>query len=160
VQLDGVESVRSGYMGGRRPNPTYEEVCTGATGHVEVAEISFDPAKISYRDLLGVFFTVHDPTTLNRQGSDVGEQYRSVIFYLNEEQRKTAEEVIAEFTREKVFTDPIVTTVEPAQTFYVAEDYHQDYFKNHPFQPYCMFTVAPKVKKVRQKYAAKLKAQV
>jgi len=135
-------------------------VCTGATGHVEVAEISFDPAKISYRDLLGVFFTVHDPTTLNRQGSDVGEQYRSVIFYLNEEQRKTAEEVIAEFTREKVFTDPIVTTVEPAQTFYVAEDYHQDYFKNHPFQPYCMFTVAPKVKKVRQKYAAKLKAQV
>ena len=160
MQLDGVESVRSGYMGGRRPNPTYEEVCTGATGHVEVAEISFDPAKISYRDLLGVFFTVHDPTTLNRQGSDVGEQYRSVIFYLNEEQRKTAEEVIAEFTREKVFTDPIVTTVEPAQTFYVAEDYHQDYFKNHPFQPYCMFTVAPKVKKVRQKYAAKLKAQV
>ena len=160
MQLDGVESVRSGYMGGRRPNPTYEEVCTGATGHVEVAEISFDPAKISYRDLLGVFFTVHDPTTLNRQGSDVGEQYRSVIFYLNEEQQKTAEEVIAEFTREKVFTDPIVTTVEPAQTFYVAEDYHQDYFKNHPFQPYCMFTVAPKVKKVRQKYAAKLKAQV
>jgi peptide-methionine (S)-S-oxide reductase len=160
VQLDGVESVRSGYMGGRRPNPTYEEVCSGATGHVEVAEITFDPAKISYRDLLEVFFTVHDPTTLNRQGNDVGEQYRSVIFYLNEEQRKKAEEVIAEFTRDKVFPRPIVTTVEPAQTFYAAEDYHQDYFKNHPFQPYCMFTVAPKVKKVRQKYAAKLKAQV
>lgn len=160
VQLDGVDSVRSGYMGGRRANPTYEEVCTGTTGHVEVAEVTFDPVKISYRDLLEVFFTVHDPTTLNRQGNDVGEQYRSVIFYLNEEQRKTAEEVIAEFNRDKVFPGPIVTTVEPAQTFYAAEDYHQDYFKNHPFQPYCMFTVAPKVKKVRQKFAAKLKAQV
>ena len=153
VQLDGVESVRSGYMGGRRPNPTYEQVCAGTTGHVEVAEITFDPEKISYRDLLEVFFTVHDPTTLNRQGNDVGEQYRSVIFYENEAQKNTAEEVIAEWTREKVFPNPIVTAVEPAQTFYVAEDYHQDYFKNHPFQPYCMFTVAPKVKKVREKFA-------
>ncbi len=106
VQLEGVESVRSGYMGGRRPNPTYEQVCTGVTGHVEVAEITFDPAKISYRDLLDVFFTVHDPTTLNRQGNDVGEQYRSVIFYLDETQKKTAEDVIAEWTREKVFPDP------------------------------------------------------
>ena len=139
---------------GDRPNPTYEQVCTGVTGHVEVAEITFDPAKISYRDLLDVFFTVHDPTTLNRQGNDVGEQYRSVIFYLDESQKKTAEDVIAEWTRDKVFSDPIVTAVEPAQTFYVAEDYHQDYFKNHPLQPYCMFTVAPKVKKVRQKFAA------
>jgi peptide-methionine (S)-S-oxide reductase len=160
VQLEGVELVRSGYMGGRRPNPTYEQVCTGVTGHVEVAEITFDPEKISYRDLLDVFFTVHDPTTLNRQGNDVGEQYRSVIFYLDETQKKTAEDVIAEWTRDKVFPDPIVTAVEPAQTFYVAEDYHQDYFKNHPFQPYCMFTVAPKVKKVRQKFASRLKAEV
>jgi peptide-methionine (S)-S-oxide reductase len=128
--------------------------------HVEVAEISFDPAKISFRDLLDVFFTVHDPTTLNRQGNDAGEQYRSVIFYMNEEQRKIAEEVIAEWTKDKVFSDPIVTAVEPAQTFYVAEDYHQDYFKNHPFQPYCMFTVAPKVKKVREKFAARVKAGV
>ena len=160
VQLEGVEAVRSGYMGGRRPNPTYEQVCTGVTGHVEVAEITFDPAKISYRDLLEVFFTVHDPTTLNRQGNDVGEQYRSVIFYLDESQKKTAQDVIAEWTREKVFSDPIVTAVEPAQTFYVAEDYHQDYFKNHPMQPYCMFTVAPKVKKVRQKFASRVKAPV
>lgn len=160
MQLDGVESVRSGYMGGRRPNPTYEQVCAGTTGHVEVAEITFDPEKISYRDLLEVFFTVHDPTTLNRQGNDVGEQYRSVIFYENEAQKNTAEEVIAEWTREKVFPNPIVTAVEPAQTFYVAEDYHQDYFKNHPFQPYCMFTVAPKVKKVREKFASRVKAAV
>jgi peptide-methionine (S)-S-oxide reductase len=160
LQLEGVESVRSGYMGGRRPNPTYEQVCTGTTGHVEVAEITFDPEKISYRDLLEVFFTVHDPTTLNRQGNDVGEQYRSVIFYLNEAQKKTAEDVIAEWTREKVFPNPIVTAVEPAQTFYVAEDYHQDYFKNHPFQPYCMFAVAPKVKKVREKFASRVKAAV
>lgn len=160
VQLEGVESVRSGYMGGRRPNPTYEQVCTGVTGHVEVAEITFDPAKISYRDLLEVFFTVHDPTTLNRQGNDVGEQYRSVIFYLTEDQRKTAEEVITEWTQEKVFADPIVTAVEAAQTFYPAEDYHQDYFARNPNQPYCMFAVAPKVKKVRQKFAARVKAGV
>ena len=160
LQLEGVEAVRSGYMGGRRPNPSYEQVCTGTTGHVEVAEITFDPAKISYRELLGVFFTGHDPTTLNRQGNDVGEQYRSVIFYLNEEQKRIAEEVIAEFTREKVFDKPIVTTVEPAQTFYVAEDYHQNYFTNHPYQPYCMFAVAPKVKKVRQKFASRVKAAV
>ena len=129
-------------------------------GHVEVAEITFDPAKISYRDLLEVFFTVHDPTTLNRQGNDVGEQYRSVIFYLNEEQKKIAEEVIAEFTQEKAFDKPIVTALEPAQTFWPAEDYHQNYFANHPFQPYCMFTVAPKVKKVREKFASRVKATV
>jgi peptide-methionine (S)-S-oxide reductase len=160
LQLEGVEGVRSGYMGGRRPNPTYEQVCTGVTGHAEVAEITFDPAKISYRDLLEVFFTVHDPTTLNRQGVDEGEQYRSVIFYLDEAQKKTAEEVIAEWTREKAFADPIVTAVEAAQTFYVAEDYHQDYFRNHPLQPYCMFAVAPKVKKVREKFASRVKATV
>lgn len=157
-QLKGIETVRSGYMGGQVANPTYQQVCSGKTGHVEVAEIVFDPAIISYGDLLHVFFTLHDPTTLNRQGNDVGEQYRSVIFYLNEEQKKIANEVIAELTRDKVFRDPIVTAVEPASTFYVAEDYHQDYFANNSMQPYCMFVVSPKVQKIREKYGQKLKA--
>ena len=157
-QLQGIESVRSGYMGGRVDNPTYQQVCSGKTGHVEVAEIVFDPAIINYSDLLHVFFTLHDPTTLNRQGNDVGEQYRSVIFYLNEQQKNTANDVIAELTRDKVFRDPIVTAVEPASTFYVAEDYHQDYFANNSMQPYCMFVVSPKVQKIREKYAQRLKA--
>ena len=157
-QLKGIETVRSGYMGGQVANPTYQQVCSGKTGHVEVAEIVFDPAIISYGDLLHVFFTLHDPTTLNRQGNDVGEQYRSVIFYLNEEQKKIANEVIAELIRDKVFRDPIVTSVEPASTFYVAEDYHQDYFANNSMQPYCMFVVSPKVQKIREKYAQRLKA--
>ncbi len=157
-QLQGVESVRSGYMGGRTSNPTYQQVCSGKTGHVEVAEVTFDPSVISFSDLLHVFFTLHDPTTLNRQGNDVGEQYRSVIFYRDEEQKKTAEEVISELTRDKVFADPIVTAVEPASAFYVAEDYHQDYLANNPMQPYCMFVVAPKVQKIREKYASRLKA--
>jgi peptide-methionine (S)-S-oxide reductase len=157
-QLQGVESVRSGYMGGHVANPTYQAVCSGKTGHVEVAEVVFDPGVISYRDLLHVFFTLHDPTTLNRQGNDVGEQYRSVIFYLNDAQKNAADEVIAELTRDKVFRDPIVTAVEPASTFYVAEDYHQDYFANNSTQPYCMFVVAPKVQKIREKYAQRLKA--
>lgn len=158
-QLQGVESVRSGYMGGRVDNPTYQQVCSGKTGHVEVAEVTFDPAIISFSDLLHVFFTLHDPTTLNRQGNDVGEQYRSVIFYRDEAQKKTAEEVIAELTNDKVFSDPIVTAVEPASTFYVAEDYHQDYFANNSTQPYCMFVVSSKVKKIRDKYASRLKAE-
>jgi peptide-methionine (S)-S-oxide reductase len=157
-QIQGVKSVRSGYMGGRVDNPTYQQVCSGKTGHVEVAEITFDPAIISYGDLLHVFFTLHDPTTLNRQGNDVGEQYRSVIFYLNEQQKNTANEVITELTRDKTFRDPIVTAVEPASTFYVAEDYHQDYFENNSMQPYCMFVVSPKVQKIREKYAQRLKA--
>jgi len=157
-QLKGIETVRSGYMGGQVANPTYQQVCSGKTGHVEVAEIVFDPAIISYGDLLHVFFTLHDPTTLNRQGNDVGEQYRSVIFYLNEEQKKIANEVIAELIRDKVFRDPIVTSVEPASTFYVAEDYHQDYFANNSMQPYCMFVVSPKVQKIREKYVQRLKA--
>jgi peptide-methionine (S)-S-oxide reductase len=157
-QLQGVESVRSGYMGGAAPNPTYQQVCSGKTGHVEVAEITFNPAVISYSDLLHVFFTLHDPTTLNRQGNDVGEQYRSVIFYRDEAQKKTVEDVIAELTHDKVFKDPIVTAVEPASAFYVAEDYHQDYFANNSTQPYCMFVVAPKVLKIREKYAQRLKA--
>jgi peptide-methionine (S)-S-oxide reductase len=150
--------VRSGYMGGHVANPTYQAVCSGKTGHVEVAEVVFDPGVISYSDLLHVFFTLHDPTTLNRQGNDVGEQYRSVIFYLNDAQKNAADEVIAELTRDKVFRDPIVTAVEPASTFYVAEDYHQDYFANNSTQPYCMFVVAPKVQKIREKYAQRLKA--
>lgn len=156
-QLKGVESVRSGYMGGQVANPTYQQVCSGKTGHVEVAEITFDPAVISFSDLLHVFFTLHDPTTLNRQGNDVGPQYRSVIFYRDETQKKTAEDVIAELTRDNVFPNPIVTAVEPASTFYVAEDYHQDYFANNSMQPYCMFVVAPKVTKIREKYAQRLK---
>lgn len=157
-QLKGVDAVRSGYMGGKTANPTYQQVCSGRSGHVEVAEITFDPSVISYSDLLHVFFTAHDPTTLNRQGNDAGEQYRSVIYYLNEEQKKTAEDVIAELNRDKVFRDPIVTAVEPASTFYVAEDYHQDYFANNSMQPYCMFVVAPKVQKIREKYAQRLKS--
>ena len=157
-QLEGVQSVVSGYMGGHVANPTYQQVCGGRTGHVEVAKITFDPSIISYNDLLHVFFTLHDPTTLNRQGNDVGEQYRSVIFYLDEEQEKTAEDVIAELTREKVFPDPIVTAIEPAATFYPAEDYHQGYFANNPYQPYCLAVVSPKVKKIREKFASRLKA--
>ena len=158
-QLEGVISVRSGYMGGHMANPTYQQVCAGRSGHVEVAEVTFDPAIISFNDLLHVFFTLHDPTTLNRQGNDVGEQYRSVIFYRNEAQKKTAENVIAELTREKVFDKPIVTAVEAASGFWPAEDYHQDYFANNAYQPYCMFVVAPKVKKIREKYAKRLKAE-
>jgi peptide-methionine (S)-S-oxide reductase len=157
-QLQGVQSVVSGYMGGRVPDPSYEQVCSGKTGHVEVAEITFDPAVISYEDILEVFFTVHDPTTLNRQGNDVGEQYRSVIFYRDEEQHKTAQKVIDELTKEHAFTDPIVTAVEPASTFYPAEQYHQNYLANNPYQPYCIAVVSPKVKKIREKFAARLKA--
>ena len=156
-QLQGVQRVASGYMGGHVQNPTYEKVCSGKTGHVEVAEITFDPAIISYEDLLEVFFTVHDPTTLNRQGNDVGEQYRSVIFYRDEEQHQIAQKLIEQLTKERAFKDLIVTAVEPASTFYPAESYHQDYFKNHPYQPYCMFVVSPKVKKIREKFAARLK---
>lgn len=148
----------SGYMGGARQNPSYEQVCTGATGHVEIVRVQFDPAKITFRELLEIFFTAHDPTTLNRQGNDVGTQYRSVIFYTDEEQRRTSEEVIAEFTREGIYPDPIVTALEPAKPFYAAENYHQNYYANNAYQPYCMFAVAPKVKKVRQKFASRLKA--
>ena len=158
-QLEGVGSVRSGYMGGRASNPTYEQVCSGRSGHVEIAEVTFDPAVISFSDLLHVFFTLHDPTTLNRQGNDVGEQYRSVIFYRDEAQKKTAEQVIAELTHDNVFDKPIVTAVEPASTFWAAEEYHQDYFANNAYQPYCMFVVAPKVKKIREKYAKRLKPE-
>jgi peptide-methionine (S)-S-oxide reductase len=156
-QLEGVQQVESGYMGGKREEPTYGQVCSGATGHVEVVRVEFDPAVISYGELLEVFFTTHDPTTLNRQGNDVGTQYRSVIFVLNDGQRAEAERVIRELEAKHVFAAPIVTAVEPVGAFWKAEDYHQSYFVNNSHQPYCMFAVAPKVAKVRAKYANKVK---
>ena len=155
-QLRGVEKIVSGYAGGKRPNPTYEQVCSGATGHAEVAQITFDPGVISYRDMLGVLFTIHDPTTLNRQGNDVGTQYRSVIFFHSPEQERTAREAIAELERDKVFDDPIVTEVLPLPAFYPAEDYHRDYYNRNPGQPYCVAVVASKVAKVRKAYFDRL----
>ncbi len=156
-QLKGVLSVESGYSGGSVPNPSYRLVCTGTTGHAEVTQVTFDPEVISYRELLQVFFTIHDPTTLNRQGADVGTQYRSVIFYHSEEQKQIAEQVIADLTEQGVWSSPIVTQVEPFEKFYVAEDYHQEYFANNPGQPYCQVVIAPKVAKFRQKYLERLK---
>jgi peptide-methionine (S)-S-oxide reductase len=155
LEVKGVTKVESGYMGGAQPNPTYEQVCTGETGHAEVVRLEFDPAEISYRDLLEIFFTIHDPTTLNRQGNDVGTQYRSVIFYETPEQEATARQVIAEMAH--VWDAPIVTELAPAAPFYKAEDYHQNYFAQHPLQGYCAFVVAPKVAKFRKMYAEKLK---
>jgi peptide-methionine (S)-S-oxide reductase len=157
-QAKGVASVESGYMGGENPNPTYEQVCSGRTGHAEVVQITFDPAAISFRELLEMFFVIHDPTTLNRQGNDTGTQYRSAIFYHSPEQKKTAEDVIAAFTKDKVYDNPIVTEVVPAGPFYVAEDYHQEYFARNPSQGYCAYVVGPKVAKFRKQFAAKLKA--
>lgn len=157
-RLAGVKSVESGYMGGHVENPTYKQVCSGTTGHVEVARVTFDPAELSYHELLEVFFTIHDPTTLNRQGNDVGTQYRSVIFYSSEEQRREAEKTISELNAAHLWPDPIVTAIEPAATFFIAEDYHQEYYDNNSFQPYCQFVVAPKVKKFQQKFAEKMKA--
>lgn len=154
----GVTSVVSGYMGGRSANPTYQQVCSGVTGHVEVVQIMFDPAQIAFRDILEIFLATHDPTTLNRQGNDSGTQYRSVIFYHSPEQKAIAEAVIRDLTDQKVFSDPIVTAVEPASAFYPAEDYHQQYFENHPYQPYCAFVVAPKVQKFRKKFAQRVRA--
>ena len=156
-RLQGINSVESGYMGGEIASPTYEQVCQGDTGHAEVVLVEFDPAAISYRELLTVFFSIHDPTTLNRQGSDVGTQYRSAIFYLTPEQESTANAAIEELTKQKVFGKPIVTEVVPASTFYIAESYHQSYFENNPQQPYCQFVVSPKVTKFRQQWAKRLK---
>src|SRR5215467_2255680 len=156
--LQGVKSVESGYAGGHVDNPTYRQVCGGDTGHAEVTRVTFDPAVISYRDLLDVFFTVHDPTTLNRQGNDMGTQYRSVIFYTSEEQRRQAEEAIRELNAARKLPGPVVTAVEPAGKFFIAEDYHQEYFANNGSQPYCQFVVAPKVKKFQQNFGEKLKA--
>lgn len=155
--LRGVEHVESGYSGGSVANPTYEQVCMGKTGHAEVTQITFDPNRISYGDLLRIFFTVHDPTQLNRQGNDVGTQYRSVIFYHDEEQHKIAEQVIQEITAEKLWDGRIVTQVVPFDKFYIAEDYHQEYFAHNPYQPYCQAVVAPKVKKFREHYRDRLK---
>jgi peptide-methionine (S)-S-oxide reductase len=157
-RLPGVKSVESGYMGGRVENPTYKQVCTGTTGHAEVVRVTFDPSQISYRDLLDVFFAIHDPTTLDRQGNDVGTQYRSAIFYNSDEQRGEAEKVIAELTAAGEFSASIVTAVLPAATFFVAEGYHQNYFNENSEQPYCRFIVAPKLEKFRKTFAEKLKA--
>lgn len=155
-QLRGVVSVQSGYAGGKRPNPSYEQVCSGATGHAEVVQITFDPSLITYRDLLGVLFTIHDPTTMNRQGADIGTQYRSVVFFHSPEQERAVRETVAELERERVFDDPIVTEVVPYSVFYAAEGYHQDYFAKNPAQPYCAAVVAPKVSKVRKAYFDRL----
>ncbi len=157
-RLNGVKHVESGYMGGQIETPTYRQVCSGDTGHVEVVRVTFDPEQVSYRELLDVFFTVHDPTTLNQQGNDVGEQYRSVIFYADEEQQRISEDVIAEMTAAKAFSDAIVTTVEPASTFYKAEDYHQNYYNENSRQPYCMFVISPKLAKFEKKFAEKMRA--
>jgi peptide-methionine (S)-S-oxide reductase len=155
--LQGVLDLVSGYAGGQVPHPSYEAVCTGATGHAEVVQITFDPAQISYRELLEVFFTIHDPTTLNRQGADVGTQYRSAIFYHSAEQQAIAQQVIADLTAAALWPEPIVSEVTPLNAFYPAEDYHQEYFRRNPYQGYCRAVVAPKVAKFRQKYLAKLK---
>lgn len=157
--LIGVESVESGYSGGHKENPTYQEVCSETTGHAEVVQIKFDPNVISFKEILQVFFATHDPTTLNRQGNDVGTSYRSAIFYHMAEQRQIAEEVIREITEEGIYDDPIVTEVAPFDKFYIAEDYHQEYFANNPNQPYCAAVVAPKVAKFRQKFTNKLKSR-
>lgn len=155
-ELKGVQQVESGYTGGHVPNPTYEQVCDGTTGHAEVVRLSFDPDVVSYREILEVFFTIHDPTTLNRQGNDVGTQYRSAIYTHSPQQQETARQVIAEMAN--VWDAPIVTEVSPAGAYYKAEDYHQNYFKQHPLQGYCAFVVAPKVAKFRKIFAEKLGA--
>jgi peptide-methionine (S)-S-oxide reductase len=155
--LKGVESVESGYMGGKSPDPTYEQVCGGDSGHAEVVRITFDPAAVSYKDLLEVFFVIHDPTTLNRQGNDSGTQYRSAIFFHTPQQKTDASEVIARLDAAKLWDGRIVTEVTPASTFYLAEGYHQEYFARNPNQPYCQFVVAPKVAKFRKHFLDKLK---
>jgi len=157
-QLKGVQSVESGYMGGKTPNPSYEQVCSGASGHAEVVRVAFDPDELSYRDLLAVFFTIHDPTTLNRQGNDAGTQYRSAIFYHSEEQKRVAEEVIARIGKEEIFRNPIVTEVTPASQFHVAEDDHQEYFARvGGGNPYCSYVIEPKVAKFRKHFVDRLK---
>jgi peptide-methionine (S)-S-oxide reductase len=157
-ELKGVESVESGYAGGHVRNPSYREVCGGRTGHAEVVQITFDPQVVSFKQILQVFFTTHDPTTLNRQGADVGPQYRSAIFYHSPEQKATAEEVIQELTAAKIWPNPIVTEVTPISNYSVAEDYHQEYFANNAYQPYCQVVVAPKVAKFRKQFLEQLKA--
>jgi peptide-methionine (S)-S-oxide reductase len=157
-ELRGVEKVESGYSGGDVPHPTYRQVCSETTGHAEVVQVTFDPDEVSYRDILDVYFTIHDPTTLNRQGADVGTQYRSVIFYHTEDQKRVAEEAISDLETEGIWNSPIVTEVVSFDEFYVAEDYHQDYFRNNGFQPYCQVIIAPKVAKFRKEHLERLKA--
>jgi peptide-methionine (S)-S-oxide reductase len=157
-RLEGVESVESGYMGGTVERPRYEQVCGGDTRHVEVVRVKFDPERISFSDLLEVFFSSHDPTTLNRQGADVGTQYRSVVFYTSDEQRQEAEEKIAALNAAHEFDDPIVTAVEPASTFWDAESYHQEYFDNNRYKPYCQFVIAPKLAKFQKKFGERMRA--
>jgi peptide-methionine (S)-S-oxide reductase len=156
-ELRGVESVVSGYMGGRRPNPTYEQVCAGTTGHAEVVQVTFRPAQVSFRELLEVFFTIHDPTTLNRQGGDVGTQYRSAVFYHSDEQKQTAEQVIRDVEAEEIWENPIVTEVTEATQFYPAEGYHQEYYARNPRAGYCQVVIEPKVSKFRKQYLSRLK---
>lgn len=158
-RLKGVERVISGYAGGEVPNPSYEQVCGGKTGHAEVVQIAFDPSIISYRELLELFFTFHDPTTENRQGPDVGSQYRSIILCHDDAQRSTADEVVRDFEESGVWEEPIVTEIVPLRTFYPAEEYHQEYFRNHSLQPYCQAVIAPKVAKLRRSYEDRLKAE-
>lgn len=155
-ELKGVQKIESGYSGGKQPDPTYEQVCEGTTGHAEVVRISFDPEQVSYRELLEIFFTIHDPTTLNRQGNDVGTQYRSVIYYHDAAQQETARHVIAEMAC--VWDAPLVTELSPLGSYYPAESYHQNYYKQHPLQGYCAFVVAPKVAKFRKMFAERLNA--
>jgi len=155
--LKGVESVESGYMGGKTANPSYEDVCSGETGHAEVVQLTFDPKSVSFKEILEVFFVIHDPTTPNQQGNDVGTQYRSAIFYHTAAQKAAAEQVIADLGAGKIYGDPIVTEVVPASKFYVAEDSHQEYFRRNPAQPYCAFVVRPKVAKFRKHFLEKLK---
>lgn len=157
-EMKGVEKVESGYSGGSVPEPSYEQICTGTTGHAEVVQVTFDPEVVSHREVLEVFFTIHDPTTLNRQGMDVGPQYRSVIFYHDEEQKRVAEEVLSEFAEADVWGKPIVTEISPLENYYRAEEYHQNYYRDNAYQPYCQVVVAPKVAKFRKQYLEKLKA--
>ena len=155
-EVDGVTSVVSGYAGGHVPNPGYRQVCSGTTGHAEVVQLTYDPDVISYRDLLEIFFTIHDPTTKDREGADVGPQYRSIILHHDAAQKETAEALMAELEEENVFPDPLVTELEPLDTFYEAEENHQDYYRSNPSQPYCQSVISPKVAKLRQKHADKL----
>ncbi len=156
-EVIGVTSVESGYMGGPKANPTYQDVCSGETGHAEVVQVTFDPGIVSFRQILEIFFVIHDPTTPDRQGNDVGSQYRSVIFHHSPEQQRVAAQVIASIGSGGIYDDPIVTEVAPASTFYVAERYHQDYFRNNPNQPYCAFVVKPKVAKFRKHFLDRVK---
>jgi peptide-methionine (S)-S-oxide reductase len=156
-RLRGVDRVVSGYTGGHAPAPSYEQVCSGTTGHAEAVQITFDPEVLSYRDVLDIFFAFHDPTTLNRQGADVGTQYRSVVFHHTEAQKEAAEALVRELEAEGVWDAPIVTEIAPLDTFWPAEDYHQEYFRRNPYQPYCQVVVAPKVAKFRQRFAHRLR---